>query len=162
MPWIEINPAGLICHRVQRLCARPYPDHPHGCPNYGRKVGCPPLTPLLSDLYDMGGPFYAVYSAFDLGAHAMRMLDIHPEWSMRQARCCLYWQGGARKNLKGEIARFRWAFADRQWKVDSCPEARGVNISRVLLNAGLRLEWPVRTLAHQVALAGLPRKNRYV
>jgi hypothetical protein len=30
-----------------KLCRLPYPNHPKGCPNYGKRALCPPKAPAL-------------------------------------------------------------------------------------------------------------------
>ena len=91
---------------VRGLCGRPYPGHPRGCPNLNHKAGCPPQAPNLRDVIDLAGPCYLIISELNLAAHAARLGALHPGWSDRQRRCCLYWQGTARNRLETLIAAF--------------------------------------------------------
>ena len=142
--------------RVRDLCTRPYPGHPHGCPNYGKRRTCPPGAPLIWQTLDTTRPIYAIWNRFGLAAHVARMLRKHPTWSDRQLRNCLYWQGTARKQLRTEIERF---LDDRPYqRVLTCPEACGVNVTATMAGVGVRLDWPPTAVAYQVALAGTPRE----
>jgi len=119
-------------------CLLPYPGHPKGCPNYGKKKTCPPVVPLIDNFIDVDGPIYLVYSEFDLASHAKRMKAIHPEWTDRQCRCVLYWQGTSKKLLKFEIKKAVIEtgldlFVDK-------PEAVGVNVYATCALSGLKLE----------------------
>jgi hypothetical protein len=81
---------------------------------------------------------YLVYSEFDLGAHIEKMKAAHPEWSDKQCRCVLYWQGASKKLLKGEIKK---AVKETGLKiVVDKPEGVGVNVYATCFKSGLRLE----------------------
>lgn len=153
MPHVSVTP--VIDPSVRGLCPRPYEGHPRGCPNFGRAARCPPRAPLLDRVYDAEGPFFAIYSTFDLGEHVARMRERHPGWSPRQLLCVLYWQGTARKRLRGEIASFRRDHAEREWLVETTPEALGLDVSATMREAGVELPWPPSSVAYCVALAGL-------
>jgi predicted metal-binding protein len=156
---IQVTP--ILDESVRRLCRRPYPGHPHGCPNWGRKLGCPPDARLFGQAFDISQPVYAVVNEFNLGAHVERMRLKHPGWSQRQLVCCLYWQAGARRDLQGKIME---AFLELKrkgllnYKAVSCPEAMGVNVTETLQAVGIELEWPPVRIARQVALLGKPRQ----
>ena len=135
-----------------RHCRALYPGHPKGCPNWNHKDGCPPNAPLLRDTLDLSKSIFLVWNEFDIGAHARRMKGLHPKWSDRQAYCCLYWQGTARKQLREKIRLF---LADhRGLKVVGCPEAQGFNVNGAMAGIGITLEWPPRGAAYQVVVAG--------
>ena len=145
---INIDPA------FQKLCRNPYSNHPRGCPNYGKKKGCPPQQKLFFEVFD--SDFYLIYTEFDLAAHVKKMKKKHPNWTDRQLYCCLYWQGTARKNLKAEIKRAKKMLPKH--RITTCPEAMGVNVTDLMEdNAGIALEWPPKTTTYQVAVAGLKR-----
>ena len=138
------------------LCRKPYPLHPRGCPNYGKKASCPPRRPMLEDILDMTKPVWAIWGTFDFGGHVARMTEAHPEWSQRQAECCLYWQGGARKRLREvHVPKFQTEedlFC--QLEIVYIPEAAGVNVTVTMEGIGEHLEWPPVTVTYQIALAG--------
>jgi hypothetical protein len=149
--------APVIEPAVRALCQRPYPGHPRGCPNYGKKRGCPPETPIFDQVYDLVLPVYAIVTTFNLGAHAEKMRERHPDWSWAKLSCCLYWQQGARKRLKFEIAKFLRSHPG--YRAEATPEALGINVTATLQRAGFpALEWPPVHLARQVALAAVPKE----
>lgn len=146
---VEVRP--IIDSAVQRLCYRPYPRHPKGCPNFGHKSGCPPTAPLLDELFDCSQPVFAIVSEFDLGSHVEMMRAKHPEWTEAQCECVLYWQPRARSVHKADVRAFLRAHLG--YHGVACPEAMGVNVTQTLSNAGVVLEWPPRRIARQVTLA---------
>lgn len=152
---VECKPT--IDYSVRNLCVRRYPDHKHGCPNFNRKEGCPPKADYFDKVYDLTQPVYAIINVFDFAAHVTRMKGLHPEWSQRQLECCLYWQPRARKQLFELIVNF--LKDHRGYKVEPCPEAMGVEITKTLAASGMLLEWPPLNIACQVALAAIPIKK---
>lgn len=160
MPFLRVNP--VINYRVRGLCSAPYPGHKKGCPNFNKKERCPPKSPKIEQVLDLSQPVWAIYNAFDLGAYVIRMKEKHPNWSERQLYNCLYWQPSARKTLKGEIKKFLLSatYADfaTQGKLTlaGTPEAMGVDITATMLQAGIKLEWPPKSLAYQIVLIGYP------
>lgn len=150
MSVIEVAPIGDPS--VRDLCCKPYPNHKRGCPNYDKKEGCPPSAPLITETLDFSDPIYAIYNVFDFGAHVEKMRAKHPDWSQRQLECCLYWQGTARKQLRAEIRTFlgNHSYA----RVVMCPEAQGVDVTATMKEVGIELEWPPKTVAYQIVLAG--------
>ncbi len=155
--------APVMNPEARKLCTRPYHGHPKGCPNYGKRVSCPPAAPLLCEALDLAYPVYAIWNAFDFGAHISRMRRRHPEWSQRQVECCLYWQGTARKELRRKVeawlseptCRFEQVVVYlSELRVLYCPEACGVDVTATMASIGIELEWPPRTVAYQVALVG--------
>jgi predicted metal-binding protein len=147
----------LYMPEVRGLCVKPYPLHPKGCPNFGKKQGCPPSASRLPDVFRLDGRCYAIINGFNLGMHVARMREKHPQWSQRQLECCLYWQGAARSQLEDQIAAF--TFEHPEYRVERCPEAMGLNVAETLRSAGLDMEWPPVNVAMQVAFAGLPRET---
>ena len=151
----------VIDYTVRELCVRPYPLHPNGCPNVGRCDRCPPAAPLYDQVYDLTKPCYALVNEFDFEGHVARMRGLHPNWSIRQLTCVLYWQPRARKQLEEHIKRFLltlpadlFQYRDRL-RVERCPEAMGVNITETLAAVGIQLEWPPVRVARQVAVIGV-------
>jgi len=158
MPYARVVP--VVDLRVRGMCCLPYEGHPRGCPNYGVSARCPPKVANLADAYDLDGPFYVVWSAFPLGEHVAAMRARHPEWSERQLRCVLYWQGTARKRLRAEVAVFRGERPEVDWLVETTPEAMGLDVTRTVEQAGLVLPWPPGDVVYHVALAGRHREIR--
>ena len=150
---IEVMPVFNVS--VRGLCRKPYPGHPKGCPNWSRRSSCPPQAPLLDSVLDLSKPVYCIYNEFDLGSHVERMYKRHPIWSERQLRCCLYWQGKARKQLRHRTRSF---LANHTGLVVLyCPEACGVDVTATMNEIGIQLEWPPLQKVFQVAIVGTPR-----
>lgn len=144
----------VVNHAVRRLCYQPYPGHPKGCPNFGKKNRCPPRAPLVGEVFDLQGPIYFIWTTFNLALHVHHMKEKHPEWSNRQAACCLYWQGGARKQLREAVRIFRCKH--HKMIVNFTPEALGVDVTKTMRRKGVRLEWPPKHQTYQIAIAGYP------
>jgi len=112
---------------------------------------------MLGELVDLRRPVYLVWNAFDFGAHVAKMRARHPECSDRQVECCLYWQGTARKRLRAKVRDF--LEANPGTIALHCPEACGVDVTGTMATLGVELEWPPKTVAYQVALAGYPKEG---
>jgi predicted metal-binding protein len=149
-----VQPVLFEPEQVSALCRTPYPNHPHGCPNFGKKKGCPPAVVHLRDYLDLTQPVHAIWTTFDLGAHRERMMQAHPQWTCRQLDCCLYWQPKARKNLGREIVRFLSEGDHHHLVVVGNPEAAGVNLTDTMKSIGIDLEWPPDKTTYQIALVG--------
>jgi predicted metal-binding protein len=145
----------VIDYGFRLMCSNAYPNHPKGCPNFGKRNTCPPNVPKFEEYYDCTKSFYIIWTIFPFGEHLEKMKVLHSDWSERQLSCCLYWQGTARKNLKLEIAKFKALNPDLT--ITTCPEAMGVNITSTMASIGEKLEWPPRTITYQVAIAGRSR-----
>ena len=141
---------------VSGLCRKPYPLHPKGCPNWNKKLGCPPTCRRVDHVLDLSQPIYAIYNAFDFATHTAKMRAKHPDWSQRQVECCLYWQGTARKTLRSLFIEFRKAHPGLH--VMMTPEGSGVDITATMASIGINLEWPPVNVAYQVAIAGTARE----
>jgi predicted metal-binding protein len=151
----------VIRPKIRKLCARPYPNHRKGCPNFNDREGCPPNTKLISSILDLSKPVWLIWNAFAFGAHVYEMKKKHPDWSQRQLECCLYWQGKARKHLKDRVRRFLLEQGEDaiHLTVLYTPEAHGVNVTATMAKHGLTLQWPPKDYACQVAIAGFRRRG---
>ncbi|TET67567.1 MAG: hypothetical protein E3J56_12655 [Candidatus Aminicenantes bacterium] len=121
-------------------------------PNYGRE-GCPPDALPIIEVMDLRKPIFIAFSEFDLSSHIQRMRKRHPEWSERQLRNVLYWQGTSRKEMR------HWARIAQSYGcgdlVLTCPEAHGVNVYATCFCSGLKIQ-KIRELSicRHVALVG--------
>jgi len=147
----------IVSGGSRSLCTRPYPGHRKGCPNHGKKVGCPPSAPLIHDVLNLERPIPAVWVTFDMTKHRKRMLRLHPSWSIRQQTCCLYWQQGVRKRLRDEVEAFSYYHAGLQ--AVYCPEGAGVNVTETMKGIEINLEWPPLKVVHTVAIVGFSKQN---
>lgn len=154
---IKVNPI-IAYYFCRNLCRKPYYNHKRGCPNYGKKDGCPPKAPPFDDVYNSSKPVYAIFSIFDFKGYINRMRRKHPDWSRRQLECCLYWQGTARKALKIEIEHFRKIFPS-EYVITRCPEGMGVLVTNTMRQVGIELEWPPQNVTYQIAFAGILKEK---
>jgi len=147
---------------VRHLCTKPYHNHPKGCPKYGKSILCPPEAPVITTIFNLQLPVYAIWTSYDLRLHTNRLKAKHPSWTWPQLVCCLYWQGSARRALRQECREFvewrkRRDSIDRSLPamvVSYCPEANGINVTNTMASLGIKLEWPPVNIAYQVAIAG--------
>lgn len=144
----------VIDYSVRELCYRPYPNHPKGCPNYGKRPKCPPRGPKVEDVFDVTNGFTIVYVSLDFAAHRRKMKSKYPNWSQRQIDCCLYWQNSLNKNLRDEVFHLMRGRFPSSYKASFCPEAMGVNITATMKNVGIELEWPPQNIVYKVAIIG--------
>lgn len=161
MPWMQVEPV-LLDGLPGDLCQRRYTGHRKGCPNYGKRPTCPPQAMLWTPDFCWGKTWYAVWHVFDFGTHVEKMRVAHPTWTERQLANCLYWQGTARKELRAEVLRFLHILPPPVPEVHWVPEAHGVNVTETMRRIGVELEWPPRTVTHQVALIGIDAGDRTI
>ena len=149
-----------IDYKAREWCILSYPGHPKDCPNYGKKQTCPPFAPYIETYFDLNKDHYFVVIQFNLGLHVQGMLSKHPNWSSKQARCVLYWQGSVKKRLKVECEYYLYSvFKKPEYIYNLCPEAMGVNV----IETCQRLELPIipkpTDTIFKVAMLGAPRSN---
>lgn len=152
----NLNGIMVIDYRTRKFCRLPYPGHPNGCPNFGNSLQCPPIVPLVEEVYDLQKPHFFLYCTFDIMAHMQRMQVRHPEWSDRQLRNCLYWQGSVRKNLNhlcGSVVKGTGRI------YDLIPEAMGVHVFKTMHNLGIHLQRINHSVIYKVALIGFPKEE---
>lgn len=140
-----------------KWCQIPYPNHPKGCPKYNKDNACPPIAPFIAEILDLRKSIYIVFSEFNLHAHVEKMRKRHSQWSERQLRNVLYWQGTSRKQLRQRTLK---AMSQTNCNVISyCPEGMGVNVYATCRASGLKLQ-RIRDLmiCRHIALIGYRRK----
>jgi predicted metal-binding protein len=153
----KIDPKRIIFSAdIQRLCARPYPGHPHGCPNFGRKVGCPPRQLVINQVLDFSRPIYVIWTELNLAAWVRRMAKLHSKLKTYAQQVNLrYWQPTMRSQLNSLVSR---AIQGGLIEIAVDPEAHGVNVSALMQLIGVKLEWPPKTFVRKVVLAGFKYK----
>lgn len=135
LPELFIEPRA----RDGTWCRLPYPGHPKGCPNFPK---CTEKHPDINAL--PGRQWFAVTEEFDLKGHAEMMAEKHPNWTDRQCRNLLYWQGGVRKRLYEKTVRDFDPFSDVLLKI---PEASGINVFDTMAGIGVHIQ---RTRPEQI------------
>ncbi len=147
-----------LCDSPRSMCVKPYHNHPKGCPNYGKKVGCPPSIEMFDQVYDMDKDVYAIITSFDIKSHLVMMKELHPDWTHYQLINSRCWQGKDRANHKMAIKRFNDFYPE--YIVTTWPEGMGVNLVRTMDQIGIKLEFPVQDLTYRISLAGIiPEEN---
>ncbi|MDD5289928.1 MAG: hypothetical protein PHT40_01845 [Patescibacteria group bacterium] len=124
--------------KIPRLCLVPYCEHPRGCPNFGKKIGCPPQAEFFSKIFQP--QIFLAAVIFDFGAYLKLRKKQHPAWSERALRNSRHWQGHLRAVLRNFIQKRTPA----GYTVLMNAEAMGVNLTKTCRQAGLQLEWPPR------------------
>lgn len=150
----------VVSENTGKWCQLPYPNHPKGCPKYGKDKWCPPQAPMVYDYFDMSKPLYFVHSEFDFKKHCQKMKREHPDWTDRQCKCVLYWQNTSRKQMRVRVKLAAWKLGTTL-KVE-CPEAMGVNVYATARISGLKLD-KIRdlTICRHVTLLGCGRINNH-
>lgn len=145
----------LECSKeIQKLCTNPYYKHPKGCPNYGKKEGCPPKAKLADEILDLKKPVYVIYTEFDIDKHAEDLRKKHPDWSERQIYCCLYWQPKARKIQREEERK-----AIEKLGIEKiASEANGINLDSLMKEIGITLEWPPKKTTRLISIGGYKKE----
>jgi len=93
----------VFTEKTFKWCQLPYPNHPNGCPNFGRNELCPPKTELKEEFIKKFNHFYLIYGIFDFETYLTEMKRRHPQWSERKLKCVLYWQGSVKKRMREHI-----------------------------------------------------------
>jgi len=127
----------VLDNRAREWCRLPYPDHPRGCPNYDYKPTCPPQVCFIEQFIDLTKPVWAIVEPFDLYAHISRLRLTHPDWSERQLKCVLYWQGGVNKRLDIGCQEM---VSEVGGVYTICPEAMGVDVIHTIKRTGLPIK----------------------
>ncbi len=141
--------------RNGKWCCSPYPDHPRGCPNF--RAGSCQCVNVVFNFEDIRGKrrWFAIVEEFNLKAHAEKMKLKHPDWSERQCRNLLYWQGSVRKRLKEKIEKFDPNIHEWGHTYLLLPEAHGVEVFETMRRVGIIIERNPE-IVRKVAFVGLP------
>jgi len=150
--WYDVTGRIFITPKTREWCKLPYPGHPQGCPNYGKKDECPPHAPIVSDFIDLTKPHFFAIHAFDLKAFSERMTKDHLTWSNRKSKCSRYWQGHVNSLLKREIEKK----IGKNQIYTLVFEAMSGNIFRTLLSLGIPIRRNPQEIVFKVALIGTP------
>ena len=147
------------CNSPRSMCTLSYTAHKKGCPNYNKRKDCPPNVKMLDDYFDLYKPIYFILYRFPLYQHIEKMRIKHPNWTKRQLENCLYWQGAARKELRENVKRFFEEYTDQEYVVNYTPEAMGTNVSKTILQYGIKIDWSLSNYVYKIALAGVLKDN---
>jgi len=151
---IEITGTLVIDEAAREWCKLPYPNHPKGCPNYGVRDTCPPKIKRIAEVFDLSRPHFFILVEFDLASHVAAMAKKHPNWTDRQCRCVLYWQGKPRSKLKKESKKF--VENNPGTSFTTCPEAMGINVFRTCHKHGLMMKKNPQKTVYKISFVGYP------
>ncbi len=141
---VDCDPS-MIAH-----CLDPYPRHPHGCPNWGKKEGCPPHVRFFPHVYSTDVHIAAV--RFNFADYLELRHRDHPSWTDRALRNPLYWQGHIRHELNQFLFEYLSTHPEIHGEIVFNPEAMGVNLFVTCKKAGLNLEQTPRNNVYKIAL----------
>jgi len=146
-----VHESGLVLNEKARSewCLLPYPNHPKGCPNYGKRMSCPPFASPFKDIVQP--PYYIIIEEFDIIAHINKMKKRHAHWTERQCRNLLYWQKGVVKRLKSKAQLFAKRLGD-EFIVLEVPEANGVDVFQTCKNVGIELQFYPQDIIRKVMI----------
>ncbi len=146
----------VINKDAREWCKMKYPDHPNGCPNYGEKEECPPKAPEIEDFIDLDENHYFIVAKFNIQEQEKRMLEEHPDWTKKQARCVLYWQSSVKKRLRQEVSKW-----ERKGYVGTLiPEAMGVHVLRTGRKIGIDIKRNPEKFVYKIVLVGKEGNRR--
>jgi predicted metal-binding protein len=157
---IDITGKLVIQAACREWCKMPYLDHSKGCPNFGRSKNCPPKAASVNEVFDLRYQHWFAVEPFNIAAHTAALLRVHPEWSERQARCCLYWQNGVRARLQTQCLLHQMEHPGCVFTL--LPEAMGVNVFRTCHRIGIKMRKNPKTIIYKIALMGTAKENIYV
>ena len=146
------GPVGVACQPkgFNRWCTLPYPSHKHGCPNFGKSEGCPPLAPYFLDVYKP--EVFVAFMRFDFGQYLEKKRHLHPDWTLRALVNPRHFQGHLDSKLRSFVDSELIKPDFENFYAVHNTEAMGVNMHLTVRKAGVELEWPPRKNMYRVTL----------
>ena len=141
----------IVWFETSEWCKLPYPRHPHGCPNFGKREDCPPKANKFWSL--IKAPYFLVGIRFNLGEHIEQMRKKHPNWSEAQLKCLLYWQNKVNKRLRELSLKLISLIPNSA--ILFKPEANGIDVFKTAENVGIFLERNPRFFVWKIAIIGV-------
>lgn len=154
---IRVNRNSIkFTHKTHTWCTLPYPGHKKGCPNFNKNPLCPPNTKIMENILENYNFFYLILANFDIFKYSNYLIDKHPEWSERKARCLLYWQKSVKKLIRAYISNILSKNPNNQFYLfssgagENIPildqdeiysmEAAGIDVIHSLINNNIEIE----------------------
>lgn len=144
-------PLTLITHPIGEVinqCTQPYYNHKRGCPNFGKKEGCPPRSKHITEIYNISS-LHMLVMRFSFGQYIKKKRINHPEWSNRALANQRHWQAHLRSQLVNQ-----WEIQEKylypNFELEMDPEAHGVNVVATLGSYGIQLDWCVEGENHDL------------
>lgn len=152
---VQINKKNLeISESYQCMCLIKSNSFRQGCPNYGKKLGCPPRS-LFNEGYSLDEPIYLIATDFDLTKGTQRIRENHPKWTEKAVYNPRYWQPTAKKLHEKEIQQF--LEEHKGYAIERSPEGAGINVDRLCRLEGIELEWPPRKITRIVSIGAMKK-----
>lgn len=145
-----------ISRSYQCMCLKKSSSFRQGCPNYGKKEGCPPRN-LFDEDYDLNSPIYLIATDFNLTKQADRIRITHPDWTEKAIYNPRYWQNTARRIHSGEISDF--LKENPEYTIEKSPEGAGINIDKLCRDYGIILEGHLEKLQELFLLERLKNET---
>ena len=146
------GPVEVACQPrgFNRWCRLPYPGNPNGCPNFGKKDSCPPLTPYFLDIYKPH--VFVAFMQFDFKEYLETKISLHSDWTERQLRNPWYFQSHLDSQLKHFVDSQLGQPGFENFQAIYSSEAMGVNMHLTARRAGVELEWPPKKDMYRITL----------
>ena len=144
----------IVWYETSEWCKLPYPRHPSGCPNFGKREDCPPKASKFWAL--IKAPYFLVGICFNLHQHIEKMRENHPDWSEAQLKCLLYWQNTVNKRLRQLGLKVASQIPNSM--ILFKPEANGVDVFKTAENVGIYLERNPQFFVWKIAIIGVKVK----
>ena len=155
-----------------KLCSLPYPGHPKGCPNIIKNIdhkipltkknkNCPPFASRIEDKYDLQKPYFLAYVKFNIKLQKQRMKSAHADWTDKQCKCLLYWQGTVKKALKEYCDYYMKEGLKTYYLIldptdyELIPEAMGLQVFETMECHGIKLEKHPENYVYKIAFIGV-------
>jgi len=152
---------------IQELCNCNYYDK-NGCPNYNKDYfkpyvkgfeyisPCPPHAHMIDQIAEC--PWTLVCAVCDFKQYLDDMKEKHKNWSDRQLRNVLYWQGSVKARLRKKTEE---AISEDTTKIYfDRPEAHGVNVFQTMKYLGYELEFRPKKTLYMINLIACKKGNK--
>jgi predicted metal-binding protein len=156
----------IFTRKTRKWCRLPYPGHRSGCPNVGKSDTCPLACGYREEVMEKYNIFTLVYATFDFKTYKKMRKKQHPEWSEKQVKNVLYWQGSVKKLLKEYIKKNHDGMYDELFGAGSgfwgkpSMEAAGIYVLGTLKKNDIPFEVKPENVTVMVSLLMSVKKKR--
>ena len=141
-----------ITYQPRCMCIRPYKNHPEGCPNFGKKPGCPPNVPMYDQIFDKKTEKFAIVTKYNLAEYYRQRRERRPDLAEGQIRNSRCWQPTTKKENDIAIGEFFQENPEMSnYVATRFLECMGVDVIGTMRNVGLKLTFPVEDIVYRVA-----------
>lgn len=140
-------------------CQKPYGKQENGCPNYNdpEHSECPPFDEpnggIISSFINLNKEHWFWVIEFDIGGYDRKNKELHPDWSDKQRRNSIRWQGHLTKRLRIACETF---MPNQGLVFTFKPEGRGVHVIKSAQNIGIPIKARHKDTIFKIALIGHP------